>query len=353
MKYLRLFPYLTIISLILFGCKQGESGTAKAVSEPQDSVAKEILVRTTPLTRTTISRTIDYTATLIPFEEVYVAPAAPGRIEKLYVEVGDRIVKGQKLFLMDQSQIRQAEIQLKSLAVDLGRLDTLLSTGSVTQQQYDQLKTQYDVTASNIAFMKENTLLYAPFDGVVTGKYYENGEMFSGAPNTMAGKAAVVTVNQVNKLKALVGISEQYFPQIKEGMNADIKVDVYGSEEFAGKITLVYPTIDPATRTFNVEIDIPNGSNRLKPGMFIRVSMELGEAETFVVPANALLQQEGTNIRYLFIEKDGKAVRQNVVPGKRFDDRIEVISDRIKEGEHLIIEGQTKLIDGNVVKVVK
>lgn len=355
MKYLRLFAFLTVSSIILFGCKPKENKSSSDPLAAVDSAAvtKEVLVRTIPLVRTNISRTIDYTSTLLPFEEVFLAPAAPGRIEKIYVEVGDRVVKGQKLFLMNQTQLMQAEIQQKNLEVDLARLDTLLATGSIPQQQYDQLKTQYDVTSSNIKYMKDNTLLLAPFDGVITGKFYENGEMYSGAPNNQAGKAAVVAINQVNPLKALVGVSEQYYPLVSKGMHAEVQVDVYGSQKFSGKVMLIYPTINPVTRSFDVEVEIPNSGDRLKPGMFIRVSLSLGEDETFVVPANAVMQQEGTNIRYLFMEKDGKAVRYNIVPGKRFDDRIEVISDAIRENDNLIIEGQTKLMDGTKVKVVK
>ena len=85
---------------------------------------------------------------------------------------------------MDRTQLYQLKLQLSSLEKDLSRLDTLLKSGSAKQQQYDQMKTQYDVTKTNVDFMEQNTLLKAPFTGVVTGKYFENGEMYSGAPTT-------------------------------------------------------------------------------------------------------------------------------------------------------------------------
>ena len=140
---------------------------------------------------------------------------------KYYVEVGDRVTKGQDLFLMDRTQLYQLKVQLSSLAKDLARLDTLMATGSAKQQQYDQMKTQYDVMKTNVDFMEENTLLKAPFNGVVTGKYFENGELYSGTPTTATGRAAVVTVMQVNPLKVNVNVSEQYYPLIKRGMKAD------------------------------------------------------------------------------------------------------------------------------------
>ena len=305
------------------------------------------------LAKTKIARTIDYTATILPFEEVNMAPSTPGRIEKIYVEVGDKVNKGDNLFLMDRTQLYQLKLQLSSLAKDLSRLDTLLKSGSAKQQQYDQMKTQYDVTKTNVDFMEENTLLKAPFYGVVTGKYFENGEMYSGTPTTQSGRSAVVTVMQVNPLKVNVSISEQYYPLIKRGMKAEVLADVYKNDKFTGTVYRISPTINSATRSFNTELELPNRNDLLKPGMFVRVSMDLGEVETFVVPANTVLVQEGTNTRFVFIEKYNVAERIEVLIGKRFDDQLEIISANIKEGDMLVTEGQARLINGDKIEIVK
>jgi membrane fusion protein (multidrug efflux system) len=91
----------------------------------------------------------------------------------------------------------------------------------------------------------------------------------------------------------------------------------------------------------------------LKPGMFVRVSMDLGEVETFVVPAGVVLVQEGTNIRYVFLDKDNKAERVEVSLGKRFDDKLEILSTNIKEGDQIVSEGQAKLNNGDKIEIVK
>ena len=115
-------------------------------------------------------------------------------------------------------------------------------------------------------------------------------------------------------------------------MKAEITADVYKNEKFTGTVFRISPTINSATRSFNVELELPNRNDLLKPGMFVRVSMDLGEVETFVVPANTVLVQEGTNIRYVFVEKDNIAERIEVIIGKRFDDQLEIISENLKEG---------------------
>ena len=253
---------------------------------------------------------------------------------------------------MDRTQLNQTILQLKGLETDLGRMGTLLETGSITQQQYDQVKTQYDIAISNVNFLTENTSISAPFTGVITGKYFENGEMFSGAPNTAAGKAAILTIMQVKPVKAIVNISEQFIPTVKAGMVATVIADVYPDMKFDSKVSLIHPTVNPMSRSFEVEITVPNNSSKLRPGMFVRVSMFLGEEMAFIVPANTVLQQEGTNLRYVLIEENGIAFRHNVEVGKRFDEKVEIITDAISEGDRLIVEGQTKLDNNNKVEVV-
>jgi len=354
MNYFKTFSAILISGLVLTGCGSKTNKGEAAPAAIGDTIQKAAIpVKVMAMAKTKIARTIDYTATVLPFEEVNMAPSTPGRIEKIYVEVGDRVNKGDALFLMDRTQLYQLKLQLTSLEKDLNRLDTLLKSGSAKQQQYDQMKTQYDVTKTNVDFMEQNTLLKSPFFGVVTGKYFENGEMFSGTPTTQTGRSAVVTVMQVNPLKLNVSISEQFYPLIKNGLKAEITADVYKNEKFTGTVFRIAPTVNSGTRSFNVELELPNRNDLLKPGMFVRVSMNLGEVETFVVPANTVLVQEGTNIRFVFVEKDNIAERIEVFLGKRFDDQLEIISDNLKEGSMLVTEGQARLISGDKIERVK
>jgi membrane fusion protein (multidrug efflux system) len=348
MKYLRSITTLAVTTLIFTACtpkaKTADPASGGPATDPKNAA---IPVKTMVLSKTKIARTIDYTATILPFEEVNMAPSTPGRIEKIYVEVGDRVNKGDKLFLMDRTQLYQLELQLSNLQKDLDRIDTLLKSGSAKQQQYDQLKTQYDVLKTNVDFMKLNTLMKSPYYGVVTGKYFEDGEMYSGSPTTLSGRSAVVTVMQVNPLKVNVNVSEQYYPLIKKGMKAEISADVYKDEEFTGTVFRIAPTVNAGSRSFVAELELPNRNDLLKPGMFVRVSMDLGEVETFVVPANTVLLQEGTNIRFVFLARNTVAERIEVTLGKRFDDKVEILSSNIKEGDMLVSEGQARLINGD------
>jgi membrane fusion protein (multidrug efflux system) len=298
-----------------------------------------------------ITRDVEYTSTVLAWEEVHYAPAAPGRIDNIFVKVGQRVAEGELLVQMDQTQLHQAEVQLQTLKTDFARIDTLNKTGSIPRQQYDQLKAQLDIAQSNVNFLKENTKLTAPFYGIVSGKYFEAGEMYSGAPIPTIGKSAILSLVQIDRLKILLAVSEKYFPMVNKGMPATVISDIYPDKVFEGKVFNIYPTIDPTSRSFNIEISLDNTGELLRPGMFCRVRLDLDREEAIVLPSIAILKLQGSNDRYLFIEENGIAKRIPVTLGKRYNEFVEVISDELKEGDKLIIRGQVRLLDGMRVTV--
>lgn len=311
-------------------------------------------VKTILLEKQKVAQNIEYTANLLPYEEINYAPASPGRIEEINVEVGSRVSKGDVIARMEKTQLLQANEQLANARSNFERMDTLRKLNSVSEQQYEAAKTQYEVIKSNVDFLNRNTTLISPINGIVTGKYFESGELYSGAPNTSAGKAAVVTLMQINPLKARINVSEKYYPRLKRGMKALVKVDIYPEREFRGEVFRVYPTISPETRTFPVEIVISNSDETLRPGMFSRVYLDLGETTTLVVPAIAVVKQEGTNDRFIFLAENGTTARKiPVTIGERYDDRIEIISEKIREGVQVIVSGQDKLMDQSPIRVIQ
>ncbi len=158
---------------------------------------------------------------------------------------------------------------------------------------------------------------------------------------------------QINPVKITVSISEQNYPLIKNGMIARITADVYPDKEFTGKIFRVHPTIDPMSRTFRAEIQISNGNEVLRPGMFARVYIDMGEVEAFVVPSSSVLVQEGTNDRFIFVADGNTASRRLVRLGKRFDDKVEIAEGDLKEGDNLVVDGQARLKDGLSIEIAK
>jgi membrane fusion protein (multidrug efflux system) len=346
-----MFVLLIPAGILLSGCSQ--SPDTKNREENTGTSSERIQpVRVMKIAYEEIARAEELTATIQPFEETNLAPALQGRIRSITVDVNDRVREGEVLVEMDRTQYNQTKVQYQTLKKDLARMDTLLQYGSITRQVYDQQKSAVEMQEMILANLEENTQLKAPYSGIVTGRYYNEGELFSPTPNTPSGKPAIITLMQIDRLKVYVSLPEEYLPHGKRGLPATLKTEVYPEKEFPGSVFRIYPTIDATTKTFRVEIHIPNGDELLRPGMFARINLILGKRQALVVPAITVMQQPGTNDKYIFINKDGVAQKVFVRIGERYDEYLEIISDQLKGGEELIFAGQNRLEDKDSLRVV-
>lgn len=334
--------YILMVGILLaatVSCQNQQKGTA------QQTAVREELVETTVLHPQEVMRTIDVSTTLEGYQVMSVAPSVTGRIEHIYVDVGSRVARGTTLVRMDQQQYNTTKLTYANLALELSRLEALVASGAVSQQTYDQTKLSYDQTQENLRFLEQNTFVRAQFSGIISAKNYEDGELYSGQP--------ILVLTQVNTLKALMAIPETYYPLVKAGMKVDIRSEIYPDTVFPATIEIVYPTIDAASHTFNVKVKIPNGDERLRPGMYVRTSLEMGKSTALLMPYQSVQKLTGANDRYIYINNDGVAKRVFVQIGQRFDDKIEVISDEVVEGVEVVTTGAEKLIPGAKLKIAK
>ena len=127
-------------------------------------------------------------------------------------------------------------------------------------------------------------------------------------------------------------------------------VDIFPGEVFEGKVSRINPALDAATRTFGVEITIPNGKERLRPGMYARATFSMGERENVMIPDQALQKQTGSSERYVYVIKDGVAEYRFVKDGRRVGDKIEIL-EGLTAGEQVATTSFTRLISGKKVEV--
>ena len=286
-----------------------------------------------------------YTATVEAEVKNNIAPSSPVRIDKIFVEVGDHVSKGQKLVQMDAANLKQTKLQLDNQEVEFNRIDELYKVGGASKSEWDAAKMAYDVKKTAYQNLLENTSLLSPISGVVTARNYDSGDMYSGGN-------PVLTVEKITPVKLLINVSEVYFTKVKKGAPVNVKLDVYGDEAFEGKISLIYPTIDPSTRTFQVEIQLPNQNQKVRPGMFARASLNFGTEENVVVPDLAIVKQAGAGDRYVYVYKDGKVTYNKVELGRRMGTEYELKSG-VPNNSQVVIAGQTRLINGTEVEVEK
>lgn len=329
-----------VASLVACGGKGGDNAATTTKKE-----AEKVKVQT--LENERIAKTLELSSTLEGYETMNISPSITGHIEHIYVEVGSRVQRGTMLVRMDQTQLNTTRINLASTKTELDRVTALKASGSVSQQVYDQTKAGYDQLVETERFQNENTFVKAQFAGVISAKNYEDGEMYTGAP--------ILTLTQISRLKAIINIPESYFPMVKQGMKVDVVSDIYPDEVFPATIEIVYPTIDPQSHTFQAKLNIPNGGEKIRPGMYVRTRLAVGEVDAIVVPYQSVLKLTGSNDRYVFVNDGGQARRVAVTLGQRFDDRIEIIpveANAMKAGDQLVITGQARLVDGDKLEIV-
>lgn len=343
MKRLGKIQLLILITAISFvscggGDKKAEGQTASLVNEK--AKVKLALVKIEP-----VDQIENFTATVQANIKNNIAPSMSVRIEKILVEVGDQVKKGQKLVQMDVANLKQSKAQLDNLQIEFNRVDELYKVGGVSKSEWDAKKTSLDVAKTAYSNLEENTSLVSPINGIITARNYDNGDMYSnGLP--------VLTVEQIVPVKLMINVSEGYFAYIKKGMPASIKLDVYGDEEFIGKVNLIYPTVDPSTRTFPVEVILPNNNQRVRPGMFARVTLSYGVLDHVVVPDRAIVKQVGSGERFVYVYKDGKVSYNKVELGRRLAGEYELKSG-VDNGAQVVVAGQSHLSNGAEVEVEK
>ena len=273
-----------------------------------------------------------------------ISPAQPNRIKTINVDAGDRVSVGQVLVTLDAAASDQLRINLEQIEREYKRACQLLEIGGGTQQAVDQLKAQLDAAKSQYDNMMENTVLRSPINGLVTARNYDPGDMTGSLP--------VLTVGQLSPVvKVMINVNESDLSKIHHGMDVEVEFDAYPGENYNGKIRRIYPAVDASTRTSEVEVSIANPNEKIKPGMFARVSTKLGEQSNVVVPDRAVVKQTGSGNKYVYVYSNGKVNFNKVELGQRLDNAYELLSG-INDGDTVVITGQTRLADGAQVEIL-
>lgn len=341
-------------AVLLTACSGKDKKDANAEASENVPVVK---------TETVDSRVVDqigvYTATVQPQIINNISSNTPNRIKQILVDEGQRVAAGQRVAILDdvntfsyETQVANAKANLENVQVNYNRALELFKIGGGTKQQVDAMEIQL-VNARNglaqaeraLRNARENTVLTSPISGVVTARNYDPGDMTGAMP--------IVTVARVSPVKIVINVTESELPKVHKGMPALVKFDTYGDEEFQGTVTTVMPTVDAASRTFGVEITLPNADSKVLPGMFGRVTLNLGKADRVVVPDKAVVKQQGSGNHFIYVyNADGTVSFKQVELGRRLGSEYELVSG-VEPGSQVVVSGQVRLANGKKVKLAK
>lgn len=319
------------------------SSSSKATEEQSADTVR--LVEVAPAEMRALSLSEEFTAQLEAKVLNNITAQAGGRLKQLLVKVGDRVGAGQAVARMEATQASQAQIQLADAKTNFARMDELYKVGGVSKAQWEQAKSAVDQAKLAYGNAAENTVLRSPISGFVTAKNYDNGDMTSP-------QLPVVVIQQIAPVKAVIGVSEQYYSYLKKGAAATLSVDALGEETFSGIVTNIFPTLDPVTHTVSTEIEVANKDLKLRPGMYARVHLDFGTKEALTVPDKAIVRQAGSGARYVYVFSGGKAVYRAVELGQQQGDLYEVVSG-LNAGDQVITSAPSNLKNGLSVKLRK
>ena len=340
---MRQFKSLLIISTALMMASCGQ----KPAEQQQTVVVEEApKVTVTRVHAENVPQLSTYPTTVEADIVNNITPQSASRINEILVEVGDHVKKGQRLATMDAINLEKIRLQVANDSIEYGRTKELYEIGAASQANFEAITLAYEVSKKSYANLLENTILTSPISGVITARNYDEGDMYAMAQ-------PLFVVQNITPVKMLINISESNYSKVKKGMEVELVADAFPDETFKGKVNLVYPTIDPRSHTFPVEIIVDNKNEKLRPGMFTRVTINYGNNFRVVVPDSAVLKQVGADDKYVYVLNEDNTVTYTPVKlGVRMGDRYEIISG-LNDGDVIVTSGQTRLKNNIEVEVVK
>ena len=331
---------MMLAAAVMVSCGTTKSENS-ASTETQEVAA--IVVKTSKAEPTMVDITETYTSEILPYKQNAITPAAQGlHIDQIKVDVGDHVYQGQVLVVLDQTTLKQQELNLATTKDNYDRMVPVHAAGGISDQQLTQMKNTLDLQTEVVENLRKNSTIKSPISGVVTARNFESGDLFASMP--------ILNIMQINKLKVMANVSEQYYTSVKVGQIVEIEVDIFPGEKFEGKVSRINPALDAATRTFGVEVTIPNSSERLRPGMYARATFHMGQKEGVLIDDVAVQKQAGSSERFVYVIKDGVAEYRFVKDGRRVGDKVDILSG-LAIGEEVATTSFARLSTGTKVEV--
>ena len=339
--------------------------------------------------RAPVAEQIVVVGNLIGAATVQVVPKVNGRLDSIAVKLGDPVRRGQILakvedseireqvrqaeasFQVAQATIRQRDADLKLAKTNLDRSKSLFERQLLPQQAYDDTDARYQAALAQLDLARaqfeqakarldelkitlSNTRILSPVDGFVGKRFLDPGA-FVG-PN-----APIVSVVDIRTVRMVANLVEKDVKRVPAGTSAAVEVDAFPGEKFGGRVSRVAPVFDPATRTAEMEIEVPNTGFQLKPGMYARVQLTVDtRANALTVPRAAVIDVEGRTGVFVAAAPPAQPAGQTSPPaanvltarfvpvqtGIRDGDRIEITAG-VQDGARVVTTGAGALKDGD------
>ncbi|HEV2348429.1 MAG TPA: efflux RND transporter periplasmic adaptor subunit [Terriglobia bacterium] len=376
----------------------------KTVSAAPASASPPVNVAVTKVGRADLAQYLRIAAEFRPFQEIDVHAKVAGFVKHIYVDVGDRVKKGQTLAILEvpelqdeliqasasarrsEQEVDQAQHELKRAQADYtvahlsySRLEgvTKARPELIAQQEVDDAQGRDESTEAQVAAAQsalaaaqdhvreananrervqallDYTRITAPFDGVITSRYADTGAMLAAGTSSEQQALSLVKLSQNGLLRLEIPIPEEDVPLVRLGKKVGVEVQAL-KKTFEGTVARFSDKVDSATRTMMTEVDVPNPSLELIPGMYAYVSFPIAQEKgALAVPVQAISREGGKALAYC-VSPDNLIVVKPVTLGIETRNQVEVLSG-LSAGDQVVVGNTSQLRRGQAVipKVVE
>lgn len=348
MPTLRALVVLLLGVAALSACGDGAKPTGPGGGGPPGAMA--LPVEAVPAHSGVVERSVSAVGTLRANESVIIRSEVAGRIAAIHVTEGAAVKAGAELIRLDDSeqraQLAESAALVKLSELNFARARDVLRKKLLSQQSFDEAQEKLRTSQAQLTLAEARlakTRLSAPFSGVLGLRQVSVGDYVKEGQD-------IVNLEDIHTLKLDFRVPETYLASIQPEQEAVLQVDAYPEHNFSGRVYAIDPRIDEQTRTLLLRARVPNPDQRLRPGMFARVSLVLEtRPDAVLIPEQALVPLDSAHFVYRIL--DGKAVQTKVQIGQRSAGRVEVVQG-LKAGDNVITAGQTKVRDGAPVRII-
>jgi RND family efflux transporter MFP subunit len=356
---------VALVIVVVFGVHSRTMAASRlAQSTFQEAVPSVSVIHPQPETR---SQDLVLPGNTQAFIDSPIYARTNGYLKRWYVDIGARVRKGELLAEIEtpelDQQLRQAQAELATAEANLNlsqitseRDENLLKTHSVSTQERDNAvnanaanKATVESNRANVARLEQlqsYEKVYAPFDGVITARSTDIGALIDAGANA---PKELFHIAAINKLRIYVAVPEVYSRAAVTGAPADLTLDEYPGEVFHGNLVRNSNSVDPASRTLLVEVDVDNGGGRLVPGAYVQIRLKLpADARSLTVPSNTLIfRRDGLQVA---VVRSGKAELVSVTPGQDYGDSMEIVAG-LQPTDDVILSPSDSLTSGTAVEI--
>ncbi|HHS50192.1 MAG TPA: efflux RND transporter periplasmic adaptor subunit [candidate division Zixibacteria bacterium] len=327
-------------ALVIAMATIGLIGCGKDQSEKVGFIRERVSVVLHEVEQTDLEETVKFTGRLEGEMDIMVFPQMPGTIERIFVDVGEKVPQGRLLVRMKGETLQQAQAQFEAAEQTYERMKSLYEDSLIAPQSYDQARAGYLAAKAGYHQVLDNTELRAPFAGTIVGKYFNEHDVY--AP----GMRGIVRLATTERLKLPVTIAAKDFRRLSPGMSARITCEVFPDTTFDGKLDHLSPGADPITGLFSGDIILENKGGRLPVGVFVEAEVIVNVIDNaLVVPRTSIVAD---SIAFVF---SGGKVERRVVETGLMTSRIVQLTSGVKAGEMVVSRGAVGLRDGLEVHV--